>query len=153
MKNSNGGNAYAQHLLAEHRRLDQLMHRTIITLPGWEEADAVDWLPRTVGGLQAIRQEVARHFRDEEAGGCLEEAVANCPSLAAEADGLLHEHPGLLKALDDLIARYEQLVEPTPEHGRALAEELRAVLKKLRQHEALENRLIERAFASGECAS
>jgi len=152
MKNGNGQNAYAQHLLSEHRRLDQLMHRTVATLPGWEEADASDWLPRTVGGLKAIRHELKRHFRDEEAGGCLEEAVANCPSLSAEADRLLHEHPDLLQALDDLIARYQRLAEPTPELGRVLAQELRAALKKLREHEAQEQRLVERAFSAGQCA-
>jgi hypothetical protein len=42
MKHGNGESARARRLLTGQRRLDQLMHRPITTLPGWEEADAVD---------------------------------------------------------------------------------------------------------------
>src|SRR5207237_1194293 len=79
-----GEYAYVEHLLAEHRRLEQLIHRTLAALPAWESADTSGWLPRMIEGLKAIRQEAANHFREEELGGCLEEAVAHCPSLSSE---------------------------------------------------------------------
>src|SRR4029450_1925477 len=73
MKNGDCKFAYVDHMLSEHRRLDQLIRRTLASVPSWEELDAADWLPRMTSGLVAIQTELAHHFRDEEQGGCLEE--------------------------------------------------------------------------------
>jgi hypothetical protein len=137
---------YVDHLVAEHRRLDQLIRATLATLPSWEETNVEAWLPRMVEGLTAIRQEIAHHFLEEEQGGCLEEAVAYCPSLSDEVIHIEAEHPTLLADLDELIERARSLKEPTTRDGHVLGQELRAIARKLRAHEAHENRIVGRGF-------
>jgi Hemerythrin HHE cation binding domain len=146
MKNGCGEYPYVDHLLAEHRRLDQLIRRTLASLPCWEESDVSAWTPRMVAGLEAIRRELAQHFREEEAGGCLEEAVARCPALSSEVRQIEGEHQGLLGALDELILSCQRLTQPTARDAHALGQELRALVHRLRAHEALENRIMQRGF-------
>src|SRR5262245_65770630 len=93
---------YVEHLTAEHRRLDQHIHQTLARLPDWEQRDSANWITELLAGLAAIRQELVRHFEEEEGGGCLEEAVAHCPGLAAEVSAIEAEHANLLGDLDEL---------------------------------------------------
>jgi hypothetical protein len=137
---------YVDHMLAEHRRLDQLVRRTMASIPGWEEADAAGWLPRMQAGLQEIRTELAHHFRKEEEGGCLEEAVARCPQLSVDVGHIEAEHRELLASLDDLIGRCRTLGATTAAQAQVLDAEFRAVVHKLRAHEARENRVMQRGF-------
>jgi hypothetical protein len=66
MKNGCEEFAYVEHLIAEHRRLDHLIGRTLASLPTWEESDLTAWKPRMVQGLRSSRAALAQHFRDEE---------------------------------------------------------------------------------------
>jgi hypothetical protein len=137
---------YVDHMLAEHRRLDHLVRRTMASIPGWEETDAAGWLPRMQAGLAEIRAELAHHFRKEEEGGCLEEAVARCPQLSADVGHIEAEHRDLLAGLDDLIDRCRTLGATTATQAQALDAELRGLVRRLRAHEALENRVMQRGF-------
>ena len=119
--------------LPKKRRLEQLIHRTLAALPAWEAPTSGQWLPAIIDGLEAIRQEAAHHFREEEMGGCLEEAVAHCPSLSGELTRAEREQQELLADLDELLDRARQLHEPTIREAHALGQELRAVVQKLRQ--------------------
>src|SRR5689334_15788109 len=105
MTSGTGDYAYVERLLAEHRRLEHLIHRTLAALPDWESSRDADWLPSVIDGLAAIRQEAANHFLEEEMGGCLEEAVAHCPRLSHELTRAEREQRELLSDLDELIAR------------------------------------------------
>ena len=138
--------AYVNHMVAEHRHLDQLMRRTLAALPAWEEADNAQWLPRMVKGLQAIRNELAHHFHDEEQGGCLEEAVARCPPLSTEARQIERQHDELLEHLDELISRCQTAAAPTPAQARCVDQEFRQIVREVKLHEALENRIMQRGF-------
>jgi hypothetical protein len=138
--------AYVDHMQAEHRRLDSLLRRTLATLPAWEEADDAHWLPRMVTGLVAIRGELAHHFRNEEQGGRLEEAVARCPALSADVRLIEREHDDLLAHLDELIARCQTAATPTPAQARAVDQEFRQIVRELKLHEAQENRVMQRGF-------
>jgi hypothetical protein len=138
--------AYVDHMRAEHRRLEQLLRRTLAALPAWEEADDTQWLPRMVKGLEAIRDELAHHFHDEEEGGCLEEAVARCPALSPEVRQVEREHDDLLAHLDELILRCRSAAAPTPDQARALDQEFRQIVRELKLHEAQEDRIMQRGF-------
>lgn len=138
--------AFVDHMLAEHRRVDQLVRRALAAIPSWEETDQPQWLPLMMQGLSAIRTELAHHFQGEEQGGCLEEAVARCPSLAAEVQCVEREHGELLEHLDALIARCETTACPSAAKARAVDQELRHVVRELRLHEAHENRIMQRGF-------
>ena len=79
-----GDYVYVEHLVTEHHRLEHLIRRTLASLPDWDAPNSGRWLPALLAGLEAIRHEADQHFREEEMGGCLEEAVAHCPSLSGE---------------------------------------------------------------------
>src|SRR6266850_3554698 len=127
MKNGCGERVYVDHLLAEHRRLDHLISRTVATLPSWDDTDAATWLPGMMAGLTAIREELAHHFQEEEAGGCLEEAVAHCPGLSSEVAQVEADHAKLLADLDELIQRAGQLTVPSARDAHVVGQELQAV--------------------------
>ncbi len=137
---------YVDHMVSEHRRLDQLLRRTLATVPSWEELDAEDWLPRVRSGLVAIQTELAHHFRDEEQGGCLEEAVARCPQLSADVQKIEAQHDDLLARLSELIDRCQCCGKVKPQQAHCLEQELRQIVRELRIHEALENRIMQQGF-------
>ncbi len=137
--------SFVDYMQAEHHRLEKLLRRTLATLPAWEEADTAEWLPRMTAGLTAIRAELAHHFRTEEQGGCLEEAVARCPPLATDVQCVQRQHNELLEHLDELIARC-QTTAASAAKARAVDQELRHVVRELRLHEAHENRIMQRGF-------
>jgi iron-sulfur cluster repair protein YtfE (RIC family) len=139
--------AFVDYMQAEHRRLEQLLRRTLAALPSWEEADTDGWLPRMTAGLTAIRAELAHHFRTEEQGGCLEEAVARCPQLSPDVEKIEREHDELLEHLDELIARCQTTAAPTAAQARALEQEFRQIVHELKLHEVEENRIMQRGFS------
>jgi hypothetical protein len=147
MKSECGESTFVEHLLAEHRRLDHMVCSTLSALPSWEEADSTSWPPRVIAGLSAIRAELAQHFAEEEAGGCLEEAVARCPALSTDVRRAQAEHQQLLEVLDELVHDCRNLEKPTRREVLALEQELRALVHKLRLHEGEETRIMQRAFA------
>src|SRR5262245_26988435 len=127
---------YVEHLTAEHRRLDQLIHQTLGRLPEGEHSQSADWAAELLAGVWAIREELARHFTEEEAGGCLEEAVAHCPALSAEVSAVEAEHAKLLGDLKELIHRAERLTRPTSRDAQVMHQEIRALANELHLHEA-----------------
>ena len=143
---------YVDHMRHEHQRLEQLIHRTLAVLPNWEERDAQDWLPRITEGLVAIRTELTHHFRDEEQGGCLEEAVARCPQLSAEVQRIERQHEDLLQGLSELVDRCQSRGRLSPEQSCAFEQELRQIVRELRSHEALEDKIMQQGFNVSERA-
>lgn len=137
---------YVMHMRQEHRRLDESLLRVeeqwarLITL-----ADSVATLSQIVPILQALRAELAHHFEQEEAGGCLEEAVARSPHLSHEAARIEQEHGGLLKQVDHLLSELEQAAKRNLSLDLSTAA-FQQFAKELRAHEAAENRVLEESF-------
>ena len=102
VENHRGG---AEHLVAEHRRLHRLMaqaHTAIVAYNGPDhDATSAD----VVRVLRQVREELARHFAQEEADGFLKKAASCSPELAVEARRIEDEHPRLLDTADALIAQ------------------------------------------------
>lgn len=146
MKNGECNYGYVEHMLAEHRRLDQLIRRTLAAVPSWEELDTAEWLPRMKRGLSAIQAELSHHFRDEEQGGCLEEAVERCPHLSQEVQKIEAQHDEILARLSELADRCQCNARLTPQQARSLEQELRQIVRELRTHEALENKVMQEGF-------
>jgi hemerythrin HHE cation binding domain-containing protein len=142
-----GERAFVDHLLAEHRRLEHLIRSTLTALPAWEETGMAVWLPAMLTGLTAIREELVHHFLEEEAGGCLEEAVARCPRLSADVAEAQAEHSKLLQDLHVLIQWAQQMQTPTARDAYVLGQELRAIVQQMHAHEVRENHIMERGFS------
>ena len=137
--------AYAEHLHHEHRRLNRLL------LEIGREFSLLDSPSRPPGLLTRLgkrivdlRKQLQAHYAEEEAGGCLEEAVARCPSLALDTKVIVKEHPLLDRMLDDLLAQIREL---TAEAGE-LQQAWRDFYTKIQLHEAAETRLLQTAFGA-----
>jgi hypothetical protein len=125
---------FVAHLKSEHRNLQ----RAIVEVVHESHGPAADLLEH----LRQLRGQLARHFQDEDEGGCLEEAVARCPAVAEQAMWVTWEHPLLLEELDALI---QQLA------SRNLVmddwrEDFMRFTKKLTAHEEAEDRIVSRAL-------
>lgn len=140
--------AFAVHLRAEHRRLHELL-RGIET--GWpargKRVLSESQTPPVIDGLEALREELARHFAQEEQGGCLEEAVCRCPSLTQEANQVEREHPLLLERLEGIIVRARSGLR-TADVARETKQDFKKFARQLHAHEAAENRILASAFGT-----
>jgi hemerythrin len=146
-------NPYVEHLLAEHRRLHTMLRlaRSAILQCGGPDRDATT--ADIVRVLQQVRSEMAHHFADEEAGGCLEEAVSRCPRLSAQAERVQAEHPELLRQIDKLIAQALDSRQSL-ENRIAFEKEFDELCSLLHAHEAAENDLVRQGFGravNGDC--
>lgn len=145
MKTQEESQSYINHMATEHRHLEQLLTSAARMFPTWEEIDLAEWLPRIVEQFKKVRTQLGRHFAQEEAGGCLEEAVSHRPALAGEASSLEADHPRLLQQLDALVRRGEQ-AQPTISQCRALEHDFRTLVAEIHRHEEAENHLLESGF-------
>ena len=94
--------------------------------------------------LRELRDFMKGHFAKEAAGGYLEEAVVRVPRLAAEADTIEGQHPGLLREINGMLEKMAK-AEPTAEawrNGDAVA----AFAAALLCHETAENRILQQGF-------
>ena len=95
--------AYVEHLQHEHGRLNQLLleidHEVAaLGRVGQPEVPITHFAQR----LADLRQQLQAHFTEEEAGGCLEEAVSRCPSLSEDSKAIVAEHSVLDRMLEQL---------------------------------------------------
>jgi len=136
--------AYATHLQREHRRLEQNLRRIERR---WKpkRPHPPEFLSRATQDLEELRTELARHFEEEEEGGCLEEAVAHLPTLAHEATRLEREHPQLLAQVGRLIEKLRTAPQ-TAKTTKGVEEEFRVIAKRLRAHEAAEDSILKKSF-------
>jgi hemerythrin len=138
--------AYARHLLREHRRLHQMLRRVEESWPAAESArqDAV-LIGRLLTAVEELRGELAKHFAEEESGGVLEEAVAREPGLGPEESRLIQEHASLLSDLDEVIAGLRSAQSAGQLTGE-LEQQFQSFTKRLNGHEAAENRVLAEGF-------
>jgi hypothetical protein len=147
MRNYEECRCFVEHLIAEHRRLHKMLcqARDAITASG-----GLEWQTRraeVVRVLRQVRDELDRHFTQEESGGCLDEAVSYCPSLSTEARRIEAEHPLLLSKVDRLIAQALD-GDSSVEKYVALGHGFDELCLELESHEAAENVLLRRGFGS-----
>jgi hypothetical protein len=137
--------AYVEHLQHEHGRLNQLLleigHEVEkLGQAGQPENAAANLAKR----FTDLRQQLQTHFTEEETGGCLEEAVARCPSLSEDGTLIVAEHPVLDRMLEQLLVQIRNRAVSGPDVQR----DYQAYAKKLHAHEAAENRLLQMAFGA-----
>jgi hypothetical protein len=131
---------YVDHLTAEHRRLEHLLTQCAV---------AADTAAPPQGGfgmlLLQLRDELAAHFRQEEGGGCLEEAALRCPSLVPRIQAIEADHPHLLAAIDDLL---ESAGNPSATDRAA---RIAALVQRLRAHERAECDIVRQGLGGAIC--
>jgi iron-sulfur cluster repair protein YtfE (RIC family) len=137
--------SYINHIVAQHRRLNAMlrqMRNAILESVQPDEKPSFTVIARILGQL---REELEHHFAQEEAGGCLDEAVSRCPALSGEVKRIEAEHPEILAKLDNLMHQARSL-SPTPQSQVALQQAFDQLHRQLQKHEAAENRLLAQGF-------
>lgn len=138
---------YVDHLLAEHRRLHRMIqqaHAAIVHSGGPDHDASVDDIVRV---LRLMREELAHHFVEEEAGGCMDEAVSMCPQLSSEVKRLEAEHAEILAAIDAIIAQALDL-DQSIQKRVAFEHAFDDLCKQLHAHEAAENAVLRQGFGT-----
>ena len=138
---------YVEHLRIEHSHIDQSLEQLQHLL-----GNAVNWskenpAPALLARLLQFREQLALHFREEEEGGCMEEARSLSPCLSEDVETLQAQHAGFLAILDSLIAETEVLAK-RPNGLPALQQSFHSFLQQLHAHEAEENRILLFGFGS-----
>ena len=95
--------------------------------------------------LLVLRDQLARHFAQEEAGGYLEEAIVRLPQIAPQAKVLQRQHRDFLDRANAMLADAET-GDSAANALLKLKADYVAFAKRLEAHEAAENVLLQRAF-------
>ena len=137
--NETNAQAFLHHLLMQHQQINAAADRAE---RAWFGELPASFVLDQVRRLQDIIQ---RHFREEDAGGCIDEAVARAPYLRGRAGEIESEHPRLLDKIQSIAERLGRLTASTTQYDR-LRREFEEFVEELRRHEAAENQLLEEAF-------
>lgn len=124
--------------LEQHRELREVVHdlRRIFLSPGASSPNAAR--PKEAEAkLLGFYHLLARHFRDEEAGGYMSGIAAEHPELERKIDSLLVQHAQMLADLREVVQASRDAA-----HAHELAAALRAMLTLFEEHERAENALI-----------
>ena len=138
---------YVDHILAEHQRLHRMLRQMRAAIVSSVQPGATPTFEEVARILGRLRDELQLHFTEEEAGGCLDEAVSRCPSLAAELKRIEAEHPMLLGEITRLIGQANHL-EPTVQNKVAMQKAFDRLYLQLRAHEKAENQLLAQGFGT-----
>ena len=133
---------FLDHIAAEHRQLRRALQDIDKWLRDhWKATDTTVVRQR----LAELRGHLERHFSEEENEGCLEEARCRVPALSPQVVELQHEHPQLLKIVDEVIRRLD-VGSPgvTQEVGQAFSR----FVQRMEGHEAAETSVLRQAFGT-----
>lgn len=137
---------YIRQVEHEHRELESLLRRLDdALLQGASEGWNLRATERALELLIALQDHLKYHFAQEEAGGYLEEALSVAPRFSHQADQLLRQHPMLAAMIADAIDEARRHLDDPP-HWLMIEAAITEMLKKLKAHEAGENRILEEAF-------
>ena len=98
-------------------------------------------------GMTRLAEAIESHFRHEENGGYLKEAIDRAPRLAVQADLLLEQHDEVLEAVEKLRLLVHSGVESGNFWDRIEAD-FASFAARLLEHEHAENRVLQEAFTS-----
>jgi hypothetical protein len=136
---------YILHLRVEHRRLNAALGQIGGLLLDLDGTGAKYPPTQLVESLLELRWKLRHHFAEEEAGGCIEEAVSRCPSLSSDARVIEAQRPNLMKELDGVIQRV-RCERPGTVEVAAMQRAFEQFAGTLQQHESAERRILQMGF-------
>ncbi len=134
--------AFLCHLLEEHRRIEKKV-RGVEQI--WAGRVRRSQLAELISALLDLRQTLRTHFREEDSGGCIDEAVARSPKLGDLALTIEKEHPILIEQLDQVVAAIQSagvMGKPLESAKREFSQ----LVEQIERHEVAESELLEQAF-------
>ncbi|MFM8633407.1 MAG: hemerythrin domain-containing protein [Planctomycetia bacterium] len=138
------------HVLSEHqdlfRRIMAVRHALAAEPPSGDDRLApLASLPSLEHCLRSLRDHLEAHFRQEETGGFLEEAVTRMPRLGPSVAAVIAQHPALLAELDALIASLRSSADSTLAWQQA-AHAFETFAANLMAHERSENAVVQEGY-------
>lgn len=134
------------HILSEHRELFEQLS-TLRTMLATESPPGCERLRELVRAIATLRRHLADHFRQEETGGFLEEAVARMPRLGSAASDVLGQHPQLLGELDAIVARFGDAdVAPCADAWLEVHRAFEGFMRRMQEHERAENAVVQQGY-------
>ncbi|MDP6557649.1 MAG: hemerythrin domain-containing protein [Pirellulaceae bacterium] len=133
--------AFVDHLRSEHKQIRQAVvdveHELRAACPSCET-------DRLREKLQKLSDTLAEHFKEEEQGGCLEEAVSCVPHLSPLVTQIEKAHVSILRLIHRLVERADDC------HTVDFIESFRCFAEVLHAHEVTEDQVLHTAFGTGE---
>lgn len=136
---------YIEHLASEHRRLHEMIRQVRFAVVHSCGADRDATAADIIAVLSRMRGELAHHFRDEEQGGCMDEAVSHCPRLSADVQRIELEHAEMLARLDALVVAAAD-IEKSVRQRVEFEADFDNFCRQVNAHEAAENAILRDAF-------
>jgi hypothetical protein len=127
-------------LLADHANLRQALDAVSETIS--QRSGRPTMVAKMIGELAG---RILSHFRHEERGGHLAQAMDAAPHLAVQADGLLQEHEELAQSLAAL-QRQAAAADDSSSWWEDLEDMFVFFLYRFLEHEEAENRLLQAAY-------
>ncbi len=132
--------------VSEHEHLHAAVDRIHESLVSYSatavDAAAIESVRRQIA---ALREQLQKHFAQEELGGYLEEALTRSPVLAPQASVLQRQHAEFLTLASQMLSD-AVCCDPPHVTWERLKSDYELFAKRLKGHEAAENRLLQRAF-------
>ena len=136
--------AYLEHLQCEHRRLNRLLIEIRREIARFRQSTQPEKLADAlIDRLENLMIQLRSHFAEEDEGGCLEEALDRCRSIAPNVKVLMDEHPQLAKDLEHLIVG----IKSRTMDGETCEQVFDSFAIKLKAHECAENALLQFALS------
>ena len=132
----------AKKALHEHRELQRLF-QSVGRLVATELKQTGDGCRALARDLENMREHLGRHFSLEEESGLFEDILERLPMSDAVVQALKREHSSFLKELRGLIHHLEH---SHAEDLESIRKNTRSFIKKVQDHEELENDLLQRAY-------
>lgn len=142
MRSEHDCQTYLDHLRIEHLHLNEMLLAISRMLTPGHQVRTREQINDIVSRLELLRSELGSHFREEEEGGCMEEAISRCPGVSSDADAVIREHPSLREQLEKIIALIGPRDGLDPVPWDAVATEFGSFSRRLRIHELAENRIL-----------
>jgi len=127
--------------LEEHRACMEVVSEVEAILDRQPDREG-RWLDEIRGKLPTLRRTLEAHFRGEEDGPLFRQLPIQSPQLSGRLSRLADEHEGILRSVDDLVARADALEEPEVYQLRELNAQVQLLVATIRRHEAEENELV-----------
>lgn len=138
---------WTDEVLRQHRELNQLVADLRLFLedprPEVNKKGSHSWAADLAGRLVRLHDALFRHFRFEEEGGMVEDVALRHPRAASAIDGIVAEHPVMLRQLRQLMTATLTYSEGQTPEDPGLRARVGTLLDCLEKHERNETELLQ----------
>ena len=101
-----------------------------------------DWIARIGEELPRLAETLRCHFAKEQEGPLFRQLPLSHPRFADRLHRLEDEHARILRSIEDVTRKAQQLQDPPPYEIRELNAAVQLLVATIRRHEAEENEII-----------